>query len=78
MPLGSVYLIKIWKTTKKTIVMVSHSIEEAVSLADRVMLMKAGKIDKTFTISLPYPRREQAHSFIEEVHKIRSQFFNKI
>ena len=56
--------------------MVSHSIEEAVSLADRIMLMKTGKIENTFEIKLPYPRREQAHSFIEEVHKIRNQFFN--
>ncbi len=68
-------LHKIWKATKKTIVMVSHSIEEAVSLADKIMLMKAGKIEKIFEIKLPYPRREQAHSFIEEVHKVRSQFF---
>jgi NitT/TauT family transport system ATP-binding protein len=69
-------LIKIWQSTKKTIVMVSHSIEEAVSLAGRIVLMKTGKIDHAFEINLPYPRREQAHSFIEEVHKIRSQFFS--
>ncbi len=68
-------LIKIWQQTKKTIVMVSHSLEEAVTLAGRIMLMKAGQVDGIFEINLPYPRREQAHSFIEEVHKLRHAFF---
>lgn len=67
-------LIKIWQATKKTIVMVSHSLEEAVTLADRIMLMKNGRVAEFFQIRLPYPRREQAHSFIEEVHKIRRRF----
>ena len=67
-------LIKIWQATKKTIVMVSHSLEEAVTLADRIMLMKNGQVEEFFPIRLPYPRREQAHSFIEEVHKIRKEF----
>lgn len=68
-------LIKIWQETKKTIVMVSHSLEEAVTLADRVMVMKAGRITHTMQITLPRPRREQAHAFIEEVHKLRREFF---
>jgi len=67
-------LIKIWQATRKTIVMVSHSLEEAVTLADRIMLIKNGQVEEFFQIRLPYPRREQAHSFIEEVHKIRKEF----
>jgi NitT/TauT family transport system ATP-binding protein len=68
-------LYKIWKETKKTIVMVSHSIEEAVNLADRIMLMKAGRAEATFDISLPYPRREQEAAFMHEVQNIRRMFF---
>ncbi len=37
-------LIKIWQETKITILMVSHSLEEAAKLADRVGVMKEGKI----------------------------------
>src|SRR3984957_8385753 len=67
-------LIAIWRETKKTIVMVSHLIEEAVSLADRVVLMRDGTIDQIFRIDLPYPRRESEH-FHHEVMRIRREFF---
>jgi len=68
-------LYKIWQATKKTIVMVSHSIEEAVNLADRIMLMKAGAVQTIFPITLPYPRREQEAAFMHDVQKIRKEFF---
>ena len=68
-------LLKIWQQTKKTIVMVSHSIEEAVTLADRIMLMKAGKVFETFDITLPRPRREQEALFIHDVHRVRNKIF---
>ena len=68
-------LYKIWQQTKKTIIMVSHSIEEAVGLADRIMLMKAGSIEKIFEITLPHPRREQEAAFMHDVQKIRKEFF---
>jgi len=67
-------LLKIWKQTKKTIVMVSHLIEEAVSLADRVILMRQGSIDSEYRITLPYPRREN-DGFHRDVMRIRKEFF---
>ena len=67
-------IIKVWRETKKTIVMVSHLIEEAVSLADRVILMRDGTIDSIFPIELPYPRRE-SDGFHRDVMKIRREFF---
>jgi ABC-type nitrate/sulfonate/bicarbonate transport system ATPase subunit len=68
-------LLKIWKETGKTIVMVSHLIEEAVSLASRVLLVKNKKIAREFPINFPYPRREQQENFMSEVTKIRKEFF---
>ena len=68
-------IVNIWTDTKKTIVMVSHLIEEAVSLAERVILMKNFTIDKVFPISLPRPRREQAEAFSRTVLEIRKEFF---
>jgi ABC-type nitrate/sulfonate/bicarbonate transport system ATPase subunit len=67
-------LIAIWRETKKTIVMVSHVIEEAVSLADRVILMREGMIDNIFPVELPYPRRE-SENFHRDVMRIRREFF---
>lgn len=70
-------LLGIWKETGKTILLVSHSIEEAVTLADRVVLMNAGHITNVFDLSaIARPRREQAHNFIEEVQRIRSDFLH--
>lgn len=67
-------LIKIWQSTKKTVIMVSHLIEEAVSLADRIMLMRQGSAVETFRVNFQYPRREQASDFITLVQKIRKSF----
>lgn len=68
-------ILDIWASTKKTILMTSHSIEEAVSLASRVILMKNGAIAKEFAVSLPRPRRELALEFSHEVMQIRHEFF---
>ena len=68
-------LLGIWEKTQQTVVMVSHSIEEAVTLADRIVLMNAGRIVRTYHLAdMPRPRREQAHSFIEQVQAIRRDF----
>lgn len=68
-------IVRIWKETKKTVVMVSHLIEEAVSLADRVILIKNFTVEKIFPISLPRPRRENEAAFAHEVLQVRKEFF---
>ena len=52
-------LQKIWWETKKTIIFVTHNVEEAVLLADRVIVMSAnpGKIKRIFKIQLSRPRK---------------------
>jgi NitT/TauT family transport system ATP-binding protein len=70
-------LVRIWRETKKTIVMVSHLVEEAVSMGDRVILMKNGTAEQIFKIDLAYPRREQEAAFAHDVQKIRREFFKK-
>jgi len=68
-------IIAIWRKTRKTIIMVSHIIEEAVSLSDRVLLIKKGAVAQEFPINLPYPRREQGEAFLRDVSRIRKEFF---
>lgn len=52
-------LQRIWWETKKTIIFVTHNVEEAVFLADRIIVMSAnpGKVKKEFKIELGRPRK---------------------
>lgn len=52
-------LLRIWEETHKTIIFVTHSIDEAVALADRVAIMSVnpGTIKEIVDIKLPRPRR---------------------
>src|SRR5688500_11992182 len=51
-------LMSLWERTKKTVVFVTHDIDEAVFLADRVVVLTArpARIREEVTIDLPRPR----------------------
>ena len=51
-------LIEIWQRTKLTILFVTHAVEEAVLLADRILVMAAGpgRVDCQIKVELPRPR----------------------
>ena len=52
-------LLRIWEARKKTVVMVTHSIPEALLLADRVLVLspRPGQIRLALDVPLPRPRR---------------------
>jgi NitT/TauT family transport system ATP-binding protein len=51
-------LLRIWRETKKTVVFVTHQIDEAVFLSDRVFVLtvRPGRIKEEIAIDLPRPR----------------------
>ena len=51
-------LLRIWQQARKTVLFVTHQIEEAVYLSDRVMVMtkRPGNAKQVFDIALPRPR----------------------
>lgn len=72
-------LLRIWKKTNKTIVFVTHNIQEAVFLSNRICVLSPhpGRLSAVVDVDLPYPRniemRDTAH-FGELVSKVRNSF----
>jgi len=75
-------LEELWMQTGKTVLFITHSIDEAVLLADRVIVMspRPGRIEQVYDIALPRPRGLAARShplFIEATRKITDLFLSK-
>jgi NitT/TauT family transport system ATP-binding protein len=72
-------LQRIWLRDRNTVIFITHSIEEAVLLSDRVVVMTArpGKIADILEIDLPRPRGAHTRSekqFVDGVERIRENF----
>jgi len=65
-------LLRIWYDNKKAVVFVTHSVEEAVYLSNRVVVMTSspGTVKQIFTVELSYPRSRADHGFISLREKI--------
>jgi NitT/TauT family transport system ATP-binding protein len=73
-------VLRIWTDQPKTILFVTHSITEAVLLADRVVVMSArpGRIAEIIDVDLPRPRTfeiEAHHEFQHSTRRIRELIF---
>jgi NitT/TauT family transport system ATP-binding protein len=70
---------RIWERTRKTIVFVTHDIEEAVYLGDRVVVLSArpGRIREEVRIDLPRPRRLEVKKSTQ-CHEYRNQIWDLI
>ncbi len=54
-------LLELWEKENKTCFFITHDVEEAVLLAQRVVIMSArpGRINKIVDIDIPYPRTQE-------------------
>ena len=60
-------LLEIWEKTKKTIIFITHSVDEAVYLSDRIIVLspRPGRICKIVPIDLPRPRDRTSVEFAQ-------------
>ena len=72
-------LLKLWDETKKTVLYVTHSLDEAIFLGDEVLLMSAnpGHIIERYPITIERPRSINTMNS-EEFTRIRSQIWEKL
>jgi len=69
-------LLHIWQARRKTVLMVTHSISEAIYLSDKVLVLspRPGKIELELTVGLPRPRTPEMRylpEFSDLAHKLR-------
>ena len=72
-------LLNIWRKTNKTVIFVTHNIQEAVFLSDRICVLSPhpGRLSAVIDVSLPRPRSmemKNTQEFTELVAKVRGSF----
>lgn len=75
----NVELLRIWQLQRKTVVLVTHAIEEAVFLADRIFVIspRPGRLLEIVKVDLPRPRDSKTRNkpaFIRQVTSLRERF----
>jgi sulfonate transport system ATP-binding protein len=70
-------ILRIWKVERTTMIMVTHDIDEAIFLGDRVVIMseRPGTIHRIFPVDLPRPRDRGALEFAYLRKEIYTEFF---
>lgn len=66
-------LARIWQEEKTSMLLVTHSIEEAIKLADRIVVLtrRPGRIRENIVVDLPRPRRDDDPAFVALRRQIR-------
>lgn len=52
-------LLKLWKTKTKTTVFITHDVEEAIFLSDRIVVLREGKVETICENPFPRPRKDE-------------------
>ncbi|UVI29050.1 ABC transporter ATP-binding protein [Paenibacillus spongiae] len=72
-------LLKTWQTEKKTCFFITHDVDEAVILAQKVIIMSArpGRIKEIVDVDIPYPR-DQSTKLDERFVQIKNEIWSKV
>lgn len=67
-------VLRIWQAHRTTMLLVTHDIDEAIYMSDRIMIMTArpGRIERTISVNLARPRQRDSEEFL----RLRSDILN--
>jgi ABC-type nitrate/sulfonate/bicarbonate transport system ATPase subunit len=67
-------VLRLWQTRRTTMLLVTHDIDEAIYMSDRIMIMtpRPGRIERTITVDLVRPRQRDSQDFL----RLRSDILN--
>jgi len=73
-------LQELWVATQKTVLFVTHSVNEAVRLGDRVVVLHAhpGRIRREFRVGLPHPRNFDSPEIAQLVRLVRREIEDEV
>ena len=71
-------LLAIWRRLTPTVMFVTHSVDEALVLADTIVVMGAGKVLETIKVDLPRPRLTVEMRADSKFLELRSYLWNRI
>jgi sulfonate transport system ATP-binding protein len=58
-------VLRLWAHHQPAVLLVTHDVDEAISLADRVIVLTDGRIGFDERISVPRPRHRDNHDLVE-------------
>ena len=69
--------LRIWEAEKKTMILVTHDIDEAIFLGDKIVVLSSrpGRIKRVIDVDLPRPRDRSSEQFIHIRKEIFKEFF---
>lgn len=72
-------ILRIWKEQKKTMILVTHDIDEAIYLGDRIIVLSSrpGRVRKNIKVELSRPRERNSYDFIKLRQDIYKEFFEE-
>jgi len=58
-------IVRLFINDEKTVIFVTHDVDEAILLGQKVVILERGKVKKQIHVDLPYPRRRDSEKFFK-------------
>lgn len=68
-------LLKIWMAETKTVLFITHDVEEAIFLSDRVLVMNKGKLERSFPVPFERPRPNEIRAS-QSFHELKTELWS--